>query len=158
MLNYHPIALRLDKEQVVIVGGGLVAERKVSSLLEANARIRLIAPRLTAQLSNLAKARRISWQKRRVSKKDISCARLVIAATDDKRVNEKVSFWAQQKNILVNVVDQPRLSTFISPAVLRKGKAIIAVYSDAKNPVLSRDLKNFLKEHWSEFLSYRYRL
>jgi len=58
----------------------------------------------------------------------------------------------------VNVVDRARLSDFISPALLYMPKAIVAIYTEGKDPVLSRDLKNFLKERWDEFLSYRDRL
>lgn len=140
------------------MGGGLVAERKTLSLLEARARVTIIAPSLTKKLLYLNKARKISWRPQRINKRDINRFALVVAATDDSLINKKISLWAKQKNILVNVVDRPDLSTTISPAVLRIEKAIIAVYTDAKEPVLSRDLKNFIKEHWGEFLSYRTKL
>ena len=69
-----------------------------------------------------------------------------------------MSLWARKRSILVNVVDDPDLSDFISPAVFRSHNALVTVYSDGKNPVLSRDLKNYLKEQWNDFIAYRDRL
>jgi len=127
-------------------------------LLAAGANVTMVTPGITPQLKRLVKLKRLKWRKDKVSKKEILGARLVIAATNNPAVNRKVSSWARERKILANVVDRPALSDFISPAVLRKDKAIIAVYTDGKDPVLSRDLKNFLKENWSEFISYRRRL
>jgi siroheme synthase-like protein len=106
----------------------------------------------------LAKKTKLKWLKRKVTKNDISKARIVIAATNDALVNKNVSLWSKQQGILVNIVDNPALSTFISPAVFKNNKAIIAVNSNGRDPEFSRDLKNFLKEQWDEFLSYRRRL
>ncbi|NQT22743.1 MAG: bifunctional precorrin-2 dehydrogenase/sirohydrochlorin ferrochelatase [Candidatus Omnitrophica bacterium] len=158
LLNYYPLAARFNKKLVLVVGGGKVAERKIQALSGSGARIVLISPLATPTLSRLAKQKKIRWIKRRVKKHDVEGAHVVIAATNDKYINLKVSRWAQQQRILVNVVDKPPLSTFISPAVFRLKKSIIAVYTDGKDPVFSRDLKNFLKEQWNDFLSYRNRL
>ena len=157
-MKYYPLAINLKHRKVLVVGGGSVAGRKVARLLEAGAHIRIVSPQLNSQLSRLAKDRKVSWSERKVQKKDVHGASIVIAATDDDSINEKVSRWASEKRIWINVVDNHRLSDFISPALLRKRETIIAVYTDGKNPVLSRDLKNFLKENWNVFLSYRNRL
>ncbi len=141
-----------------MVGGGKVAQRKAKTLLSAGAKITLIAPEATAGLRKLAKAGAIEWLERGLKKSDISEAILVIAATNDALLNQRISKWAREKRIAVNVVDKSVLSDFISPALLQKGKALIAVYTDAKNPVLSRDLKNYLGEKWDDFLLYRNRL
>ena len=157
-MKHYPIAVKLASKSVLVIGGGPVAERKVLSLLETGARVRVISLTLTPQLLRLKGLKRISWLKGRVRKKDLAGAKFIIAATDDRKANKDVSSWAKSKSIPVNVVDQPSLSSFISPAILRRGKAILAVYTDGKDPVLSRDLKNFLKEQWDEFISYRDRL
>jgi len=158
MKEYHPIAVRLNSKLVVIIGGGHVAERKTLSLLTSGSRILIVSPVITTKLKSLAKKGKIAWRKSIAKKQDLEGASLVVAATSDNRANENVSRWAHQKKIWVNVVDNPILSNFISPAVLRDQNAIITVYTDGKDPVLSRDLKNFVKEHWDEFLSYRDRL
>lgn len=156
-MKYYPIAVDLFGKQALVVGGGKVAERKTISLLKGRAGIRVVSPVLTPRLNRLAKSGKIAWNKRCVSKKDINGADIIIAATGNSAVNKNVSKWAKEKNVLVNVVDNSGLSDFISPAIVRQGKALIAVYTDGKDPVLSRDLKNYLKDHWDAFLSYRRR-
>jgi len=158
MKKYYPVALNIAGCKTLIVGGGLVAQRKALNLLQAGSVIKIVSPILTPRLKRLVKSKKMKWVSRRVRKADLSGSGLVIAATDDSVVNNKVSLWAKDKGILVNVVDKPALSTFISPAVFRTGKAIITVYTDGRDPVLSRDLKNYIKEHWDGFLSYRNRL
>lgn len=158
MIYYYPVAINLKSKQAVVIGGGSVAERKALGLLKAGAVVRLVSPTATRKLQRLAKAKRLIWYRGKAQKRHISKAQIIIAATDDPVLNKNISQWASKGNILVNVVDRPASSNFISLAVFRKSKAIVAVYTDGKNPVLSRDLKNFLKENWNVFLSYRNRL
>jgi len=155
---YYPLALNLKGRLAVVIGGGFVAQRKVKALLGAKARLKIVSPTLTAGLKRLALQGKAVWIPRPVRRSDVKGAHIVVAATSDNRVNRDVSRWAHREGVWVNVVDNSGLSDFISPAVLKKQTAIIAVYTDGKDPVLSRDLKNFLKEHWDVFLSYRHRL
>ena len=154
-MKYHPIALKLDGQNVNVIGGGPIAERKILGLIKTGADVKVVSPRLTSKLTGLVAKGTISWRKGSVAKNDIESAKIVIAATSDKRVNSQVSRWAQELGAWVNVVDNSALSNFISPAVLRRGKAFVSVHTDGKDPELSRDLKNFLKERWDDFLSYR---
>ena len=155
---YYPIALKLTGRTVLVIGGGQVAERKVKTLLGFGARIRVISPNLTISLKKLLQSRNITWTSRVVRSSDIKDYHIVIAATSDAAVNKNISKWAKRRGILVNVIDRAALSSFISPAILRTPKAVVAVYTHGQDPVLSRDLKNFLKESWDVFLSYRNRL
>ena len=155
---YYPIALKLKGRAVLVVGGGQVAERKVKTLLRFGAQIRVVSPDLTPALLRLFKSHRITWRDRIVKASDLEGADLVIAATSDAAVNKRISVWAKRRGILANVVDRAFLSTFISPAILRTSRAVVAVYTHGVDPVLSRDLKNFLEENWDGFLSYRNRL
>lgn len=155
---YYPIALKLKGKTALVVGGGEVAERKVKTLLRFGARVRVVSPDLTPVLRRLFKFRRVTWLNRVVRSLDVDGADIIIAATSDTTVNKKISRWARRRGILVNVVDRVKLSSFISPAILPASKAVVAVYTHGRDPGLSRDLKNFLKEHWDVFLSYRNRL
>lgn len=157
-MDYLPIAVKLKGERVIVVGGGYVALRKVQNFLDAGARVHVIAPVLHPDVHDLYENGKIKWNKKRIDRTDIADAVLIVSATDDKEVNEDVSKWAKEARIRINVVDQPGISDFISPAVLRPEKALVAVYTDGQDPVLSRDLKNYLKEKWDDFLSYRNRL
>lgn len=157
-MEYYPVAVKVRGVYALVVGGGKVAQRKAAGLLKAGAKVTVISPKVTLTLNCLAKKTKLKWLKRKVTKNDISKARIVIAATNNALVNKNISLWSKQQGILVNIVDNPVLSTFISPAVFNNKKAIIAVNSNGRDPEFSRDLKNFLKEQWDEFLSYRRRL
>lgn len=156
-MQYFPIAVKLKNKRVLVLGGGNVAERKVLSLLEAGAKVCVVSPDLTKQLSELFELGQIEWIDRKFQDIDIYGIDVVIAATNNSLINKRISQLAHARNILVNIVDEPILSSFISPAVIRSKNAIIAVYTDGTDPVLSRDLKNYLKEKWDEFIRYRNR-
>jgi precorrin-2 dehydrogenase/sirohydrochlorin ferrochelatase len=157
-MRYYPIALNVGDKSALVVGGGSVAERKVQALLAAGATVRVVAPTATPLLKELVQRKKITWTCRNVHAGDAKGVDIVVAATDDEDTNTTVSRWAEKQGAWVNVVDRPGLSDFISPAVVRNGDSIIAVYTNGKDPVLSRDVKNFLKERWDDFLSYRSRL
>jgi precorrin-2 dehydrogenase len=152
---YYPLALNVKGKLAVIAGGGKVAIMKVQALLKAGAIVRIVSPDLIPQLEKLHKTGKIEWIPRNIRSVDLKEAIIVIAATNDENVNKKVSDWANKKNILINVVDQPAISNFISPAVFRKKEAIIAVFTNGISPPLSRDIKNFLETRWNEFLAFR---
>jgi len=157
-LGYYPVVIEVKGANALVVGGVKIAQRKAMVLLKSGARVTLISPKVTNLLDGLAKRTKLKWLKRKVSKDDIAKARIVIAATNDGLVNKNVSFWSKKQGALVNIVNNPSLSSFISPAVFKKSNLIVAVNSNGKDPELSRDLKNYIKEQWGEFLSYRRRL
>ena len=157
-MQYFPIAVKLKDRLVVVVGGGAVAERKAKNLLAAGAKVTVISPEITVSLRQLARNKHLKLINDVMHKKYLAKANIVIAATDSLKINAKISQWAKNNKILVNVVDQPHLSDFISPAVFNKGRLTVAVNTNGTNPKLSRDLKNFLKRSWDGFVSYRRRL
>jgi len=157
-MNYYPIAIKLENRLALVIGGGKVAQRKILALCETGARIKVVSPKLTPLLKRLAKKKYITWIQRNVHNSDLPGAAIIIAATDNSGVNRAVSRWAERARILVNVVDKTSLSDFIAPAVFRIKRGIVTVYTDGRDPKLSRDIKNFLKEKWNDFLSYRNRL
>ncbi len=158
MTYYYPVAIKLKNKSVLVAGGGRVAERKVKTLLKFGAKVRIVSPALAPALKKLLGFQKVRWCNRKVKSSDIEGADIVIAATGIASVNKKISYLAKKSGALVNVIDNAQLSTFISPAIFSKGKAIVAVYTNGRSPALSRDLKNFLKEKWDDFLSYRRRL
>ncbi|MEW6170788.1 MAG: bifunctional precorrin-2 dehydrogenase/sirohydrochlorin ferrochelatase [Candidatus Omnitrophota bacterium] len=146
---YYPIALDIKNRVVKVIGGGRVAQRKVKILLSFGPKIKIISPNLTIDLKNLVRKKKITYLKRIYKKGDLKDAFLVIAATSDNKVNRDVYKEALKKKILINVVDNSKLSNFISPAVLEKKGLMITVSSHGKNPKLAKitrdKIKDFLK-------------
>ena len=136
-----PIALRLEGRRVLVVGGGAVAEGRVRLLVEARARVHLVAPEATSTLTGLAAGGTISWSRRGYQVDDCRGAALVLAATDDAEVNQAVAVEARALGILVNVADAPSLCDFHLPAVARRGPVTIAVSTAGEAPALAAHLR-----------------
>ncbi len=145
MKTYSICLIGLDRRRTVVVGGGSIATRKVTGLLEAGARVTVISPTLTSELKTLAEAGRITVIERPYRQGDLADAFLVIAATDDLAVNEAVWQEAEQRGCLVNVVDDPPHCNFILPAIVRRGEVTIAISTGGASPALARRLREWLE-------------
>jgi siroheme synthase-like protein len=144
-----PITLtHLDTRLCVVIGGGQVAERKVQALLEAGAKVRVIAPQLTGPLAGRARVGEIEWSPRAYRSGDLDDAFLVIAATGDGVVNRAIAAEAAARDLLVNVVDDAACSDFISPAVVRRGDMTIAICTGGAAPALSRSLRTQMEQEF----------
>ena len=144
-MRYFPAFLDLHDKRCVIVGAGQVAERKVRVLLRAGASVDVIAPRLSSGLSLLKKEGEIRHRMRLYRSGDLRGAFFVIAATDNRAINERVAREAEKKNILINVVDDPALCNFIVPSRVERGDLVIALSTSGKSPALARALRQRLQ-------------
>jgi precorrin-2 dehydrogenase/sirohydrochlorin ferrochelatase len=152
-MKYYPILLDLNRKLCVIVGGGRVAERKVRSLLQAGARVKVISPHLILSLERLKENRKIIHRQRSFRTGDLEGAFLAIAATDDRQANERVFSQSLQRKIPVNVVDDPVHSSFIVPSLVQQGDLIIAISTSGKSPALAKALRQkFQKEIGPEYI------
>jgi precorrin-2 dehydrogenase/sirohydrochlorin ferrochelatase len=144
---YHPIFVDLRDKLVVVVGGGMVAARKVEPLLKAGARIKVIAPEVVDEIGQCAQVEIVS---REYKKGDLKGASLVIAATHSEETNRAVSRDALSKRIFCNVVDSPELCTFIVPSVVERGPIKIAISTGGFSPALSRRLRMIIGKNLGE--------
>jgi precorrin-2 dehydrogenase/sirohydrochlorin ferrochelatase len=138
---FYPAFIDLENRPVLVVGGGIVAERKVETLLEAGAVITVVSPQITEQLDAYSQSNRITVRQRGFTPSDVDGVSLVISATDDPRTQTEVASIAVSKNILVNTVDKPELCSFIVPAILRRGDITIAISTSGKSPSLAAELR-----------------
>lgn len=130
-----PIALsKLAGARVIVVGGGRVAERKISALLAVGAMVCVISPTVTAGLRALIDAGRAEWIDRGYATGDLAGAKLAVVATDQRAVNALAAQDAAQAEILCNVADRPDEGDVHLPAVLRMDGLVIAVSTEAGDP------------------------
>jgi hydroxymethylbilane synthase len=139
-----PISLTLTERRVVVVGGGVVAERKVRALREAGARVTVISPALTRQLAQWAEAGEITWTARLFAFGDCTGALLAFAATDDAGINAAVVVDAHKHGILVNDAGDAERGDFIMPAVHRSGKLTVTVDSSGLSPSFTARIRDEL--------------
>ncbi len=140
-MSLYPLFADLTDRQVLVVGGGVVAARKVERLLLAGARVRVVAPALGAELDRRCARSEIEYVADTFHAAHLTDVLLVIAATDDVAVNQAVAAAARERSVLANVVDDPVLSSFQVPAVVDRGPVQIAISSRGSAPVLARLLR-----------------
>lgn len=145
MSGYLIYLSQLHRVLCVVVGGGEVAERKVSSFLEAQAKVKVISPTLTEGLRQLVAKGAIDHLPRAYQDGDLEGAFLAIAATDDPAANRAIFQEAQARKILVNVVDEPSLCNFLVPAVVRRGSLIIGISTEGRSPALAARIRQRLE-------------
>jgi precorrin-2 dehydrogenase/sirohydrochlorin ferrochelatase len=125
-----------------------VAEQKILGLLEAGARVRVIAPSATAVISRLAQSKKLEWQARKFNVRDVSRMFLVVAATSSAEVHEQVWRAARRANVLCNVVDDPARCDFFYGAVMRRGALQIAVSTGGRSPALAQQIRKRLEKQF----------
>jgi uroporphyrin-III C-methyltransferase/precorrin-2 dehydrogenase/sirohydrochlorin ferrochelatase len=141
-MNYLPIFADVRNKLCLVVGGGEVAKRKAGVLLEAGAKVRVVAPQIETELS---KQQLVDAIVARFEAQHLDGVTLVIAATNDRSVNRQVSELARARNIPVNVVDDPELCSFIMPAILDRAPLMVAFSSGGASPVLTRMMRGKLE-------------
>ena len=144
-MDYLPIFTKLENRHCLVVGGGEVALRKVRLLLKAGADVTVCAPQLHSSLLQKAKAKQLKTIQQSFSSELLNGQWLVIAATNQKTVNQQVADAANKLQLLVNVVDDPALSSFIMPSIVDRSPIIVAISSAGKAPVLARLIRERLE-------------
>ena len=144
-MRYYPIHLDIKNRDCLIVGGGVVATRKVSTLIECGARVTVVSPDPTPELTKLASEGSVTLKKRAYRKDDLTGMFLVIGATDDERLNRQISKDAEQAQILCNIADRPEVCNFILPSIVRRGDLVITISTSGKSPALAKHLRQKLE-------------
>ncbi len=141
-MDYLPIFLDVKGKKCLVIGGGEVSLRKTSMLVQAGAIVTIVSPELSPALTGLAGTTHIA---ERYNASHLDDHILVIAATDEEETNVTVSRDAKQRNLPVNVVDNPGLCTFIVPSILDRSPIVVAFSSGGASPVLIRMLRGTLE-------------
>lgn len=139
-MKTFPVQLNLEGRTCLVIGGGSVALRKIRSLLECGAAVQVISPEVVPEIEGLAAEGKVTLIKRCYRESDLRSAFLVVSATDDNAVNHRVAQDCAARNILVNVVDNPQISTFIMPATVRQGDLTITVSTNGTSPLFAAKL------------------
>ena len=140
-MENFPIFLNLKKKSVLVIGGGDIALRKVKLLIKVKPEIKIIAKQFCEELECLAKSNSIKLIKKSFVEADVDNPMIIIAATNNIKLNKTLSLLAKKKNILINVVDQPSLCTFTMGSIIERDSLVIAISSAGKAPVLARKIR-----------------
>ena len=144
MASMYPVTLKLTGKRCTVVGGGMVAARKVASLLEQDAQVTVISPDLHEELSGMQN--QFIWKKESYSDGMLEGSFLVIAATGSRQVNHTVYEWCEEHQVLVNVVDSLEESNFTVNAMVQRGDLMLAVSTSGISPAVSRKIRQELEQ------------
>lgn len=148
MAHCYPVSLITKDRKCLVIGGGAVAERKVLSLLRSGARVEIISLKITSKLKKLIQRGLATYRQGDYDPADLAGNFLVIGATSSKDVNRRIAADCFEKNILVNIVDDPEWCNFFVPAVVKRGSFQIAISTDGKSPLLARKIKESLQKKY----------
>lgn len=150
MPGFYPMMMNLNGRSAVVIGGGEVAARKAEMLVRCGAVVTVVAPKLHELLEPLVSSGKVVHIDGEYEKRQLKGAALVIASTDDTRVNRAVYDDATETGLPVNVVDVPELCSFIVPAVVERGDLILAVSTSGKSPAMAKRIRKELQALFGE--------
>jgi len=137
-MDFLPVYIDIRGQRCLVVGGGEIAARKASLLAKAGGKIDVVAEEVSSGLRSVLASCEGQIFERRYQTSDLDGAKIVIAATNDEQINRQVSEEAKDRDLPVNVVDNPQLCSFILPAIIDRSPVVVAVSSGGQSPVLAR--------------------
>jgi len=146
----YPIFLELGGRRAVVIGGGAVAVRKAQALLDAGARLVVVAEHVDDVLTNLCTRYGAELIRSKYSKNYLGKAILAIAATNKPKLNRQIYKDCQELEILCNVVDDPQLCDFFVPAIVKRGDLQIAISTEGDYPAYAGHIRKKLEQVFTE--------
>ena len=140
-MSLFPLFLKLEGKRCLVVGAGLIGLEKVESLLRCGASIRVVAPDAVARVQQLSTWGKIEWLARCFEAQDATGCDLIIAATNDRQVNQAVFEEASRRSILCNTADDPPLCDFFFGSIVQRGDLQIAISTAGQSPALAQRLR-----------------
>lgn len=143
-MSLFPIFLKLTARRCLVVGAGSIAESKIQSLLDADADVTVVATRISPRVREQAENGEIKLHLREFVDSDLEGNFLVVAGTDVPEVNRAVFAGCEQRNILVNAVDDPPYCDYYFPSIVKRGDLLIAISTAGESPALAQRLRKEL--------------
>ena len=146
--NLYPIFLKTKNLEVLIVGGGFVAEEKLTFLLKSSpdANVTMVSPMFRSDTISLAKTGNVKLIKKKYSRRYLKKKHIVVATTDIPAINETVYKHCRKRSILVNVADNPPFCDFYMGGIVTKGNVKVAISTNGKSPTTAKRLRQFFEE------------
>lgn len=137
-MGYFPFFVDVENQNCLVVGGGVVALRKIEKLLPFNPNITVVSPKVHKEILSIEN---INIIKRKFDFNDLKEKSFVITATDDKTLNKEIYNFCKENNIPVNTVDDKDNCSFIFPALARNNGVTVAISTSGKSPIYAKYLR-----------------
>ncbi len=147
---YFPLFLDLREKDILFVGGGSIASRRIGVLEPFAERITIVAPEAEGIILELTEAGEVSWVMREFEEQDIEGRDMVFAATDDKELNAKIAELCRRKGISVNVSSDKELCDFYFPGIVRQGGTVVGISASGQDHKKARRVRERIQEILTE--------
>ncbi|WP_028357437.1 siroheme synthase CysG [Brackiella oedipodis] len=144
-MSYFPLFADLNHRKVLVVGAGTVAERKITALLKAQAQVYIVAQKLNPQIQTWVEQQRVHYLGEQFEESQLLPVFLVIAASNDRSLNQQVYACAERHAKFCNTVDDKALCSYIMPSIVDRDPLQIAISSAGSAPVLAKQLRQQLE-------------
>ena len=148
--RFFPMFVDLSDKKIVVVGGGNIATRRVKTLLQFTRNITAVAPKTTMELHELGKAGSVNLINRPVKRTDFDMAYMVIAATNDWKLNDEIYRVCKEEGIYVNVADDKSKCDFYFPGVYMKDEVVVGITASGLNHKKARRVRVAIQEAMEE--------
>ena len=142
-MSYFPFFMEIKDKECLVVGGGMVALRKIEKLLPFGVQITVVSPAFCPEIEELDGLKRI---RRNFERTDIEGMLFVIGATDGEGVNGEISSLCRERNIPVNIVDDPKKCTFFFPALVKQGEFVAGFSTGGGSPLAARYIRKRVED------------
>ena len=147
MPAYYPVFVDVKNRRCIVIGGGSEGAEKIHKLLGCDANVIVISPEVKEEIKEMARLEKITWHRRSYKNGDLEGASIAIVAdTRDSTVNKQIALEAEERNILLNVMDVTHLCTFIAPSVVDRGAVSVAISTGGASPALARKFRQELEK------------
>lgn len=138
---YFPLFVDLSDKKILVVGGGKVATRRVKTLLAFTREITVIAPKMTEELYQMVRTGIVNGDFREVTKTDFQDVYMVLAATNNDRVNDNIYRLCKSMGIYVNLANDKEKCDFFFPGIVRKDEAVIGITASGLNHAKAKRIR-----------------
>ena len=149
---YFPMFVDLSEKKVFVVGAGTISKRRIRSLTEFSGHVTVIAPEVNPELNKMEQAGKIRIMRKKYESSDIYEADMVIAATNDHKINEDIYRVCRERGILVNVCSDKKKCDFYFPGLAIRDNLVVGVTANGsdhkKARAVSEKIREMLKECW----------
>ena len=142
-MSYFPFFMKIKDKECLVVGGGMVALRKIEKLLPFGVKITVVSPAFCPEIEEMEG---ITCICRKFEQGDIDGMLFVIGATDDEAVNGEISALCREKNIPVNIVDDPKKCTFFFPALVKRGEFVAGFSTGGGSPLAAQYIRKKVED------------
>lgn len=144
-----PLMIDLKGQKVLVIGGGKIAERRITTLLDNQAIISVISPTVTKKIESLHVQKSVQWHKKVFEESDLANAFLIIVATNNSTINHWV-IESAPKNALINAVEDATQGNVQFPIHLKRGKLSIAISTNGASPAFAKKIKVDLENEYDQ--------